>query len=301
MESEVCVLWVHKTFATVYSHCMWTLVKIIAFVAICYGAIVIWMYLSQRKMLYIPSRTIVDIPTEFRMEYEDVWLTNELGTKIHAWWLPHEKARFTVLFSHGNGGNISHRMETLHVFRELGLSVLIYDYSGYGQSDGEPSEVATMADTRAAWDWLVTDKQLDPQSIILFGRSLGGAVSALLAADLAGSGVLPAGIVLESTFTSVPDMGAYIYPWLPVRQLARYQYDSLAALAAVRVPALFAHSQDDDVVPFELGRRLHDTYKGPKSFFELTGDHNHGYFLMGQEYSDGLNRFLTGLEQGADS
>ena len=141
---------------------------------------------------------------------------------------------------------------------------------------------------------------LSPATIILFGRSLGGAVSAGLADGLVEAGIYPAGIVLESTFTSVPDMGAHIYPWLPVRRLARYQYNSMADLSDVRLPALFAHSRDDDIVPFELGRRLHDSYQGPKSFFELSGGHNGGYILMGQAYLDGLNRFLTELEQGTN-
>ena len=300
MESKGCFFRVHKTIATVYGVLMWTFMKIIIAIVVCYSAIAVWMYLSQRKLLYFPSRTMAATPAEAGLDYEDIRLTNELGTELHAWWLPHGDARFTLLFSHGNGGNISHRMESFQIFHELGLSVLIYDYSGYGQSKGEPSEVATRADALAAWNWLVADKGISPDTIILFGRSLGGAVAAGLAGDLAGAGVSPAGIILESTFTSVPDMGAYIYPWLPVRQLARYQYNSMADLSDVRLPALFAHSQDDDIVPFELGRRLHDSYLGPKVFFELSGGHNGGYVLMGQAYLDGLNHFLTGLEQGTD-
>jgi len=276
---------------------MWTALKIIAIIGLCYAAITAWVYFSQRKMLYFPTRTLAATPADAELNHEEVWLTNTIGTRIHAWWIPHENARFTVLFSHGNGGNISHRLETFRIFHELGLSIMIYDFSGYGQSEGEPSEDATRADAHAAWDWLVNDEKIAPDSIILFGRSLGGAITAGLAGDLTQDGVSPAGIILESTFTSVPDMGAYIYPWLPVRLLSRYQYNSVTGLNDVRLPALFSHSQDDEIVPYALGRTLFESYQGPKSFLELPGDHNGGYALMGQGYLNGLNQFLTTLEK----
>jgi len=279
---------------------MWNIFKIIAVLVACYAAFTAWVYFSQRGMLYFPVRTLAVTPAEAGLVYKDVWLVNRLGTRIHAWWLPHENARFTLLFSHGNGGNVSHRLETFRIFNELGVSVLIYDYSGYGQSEGEPGEEATRADARAAWNWLVEEQGIRPDSIILMGRSLGGAVTAGLAGDLDKEGVSPAGLVMESTFTSVPDMGAYIYPWLPVRQLVRCQYNAVIDLSGVRLPVLFAHSRDDEIVPYALGRRLYESYPGPKVFFELAGDHNGGYRLMGQAYPDGLNRFLIGLEQEDD-
>lgn len=275
---------------------MWTLLKIIAIAALCYGAIVVWMFLSQRKMLFFPRDEHAATPAEIGLDHEDIWLTNKLGTRIHGWWLPHENPRFTVLFAHGNGGNISHRLETFRILHTLGLSTFIYDYTGYGLSDGEPSEQGMEADALAAWEWLVKEKGIPPEEIVLFGRSLGGAVTARLAADISTNGNSPAGIILESTFTSVPDMGAYIYPWLPVRQLARYSYDSVDALSSVNLPALFAHSQDDEIVPYSIGLRLYESYQGPKTFFELSNDHNSGYLAMEQEYPDGLNQFLRKLE-----
>ena len=275
---------------------MWTVLKIVGLLAAGYAAVAGWVFFSQRRMLYFPRAELVGVPEEIGLDYEDVRLTNRLGTVIHGWWLPHAAPRFTLLFCHGNGGNVSHRLESLRIFHELGLSVLIFDYSGYGLSQGEPSEEATRADARAAWDWLVRVQGVDPGSVVLFGRSLGGAVAAWLARELDGEGVRPAGMILESTFTSVPDMGAYLYPWLPVRQLARFSYDSAAALARLDLPGLFLHSQDDDVVPYALGRRLYQGYGGPKTFFELGGDHNSGFLLTGAGYVRGLDRFLSGLE-----
>lgn len=270
--------------------------KIAGVLALAYGTLATWMYLSQRRLLYMPRRELVTTPNDAGLAFEDVYLKNGLGTIIHAWWMPHEQPRFTLLFSHGNGGNVSHRLESLRIFHDLGLSVLIYDYSGYGQSQGEPGETATYADARAAWNWLARERGIDPETIILFGRSLGGAVAAELAARLTRQGVTPAGLIFESTFTSVPDMGALLYPWLPVRQLARFHYNSENALRNVTLPSFFLHSRDDDIIPFELGKRLYDGYRGPKSFMELLGDHNTGFLYTGQVYADGLDRFLSGLK-----
>ncbi|MBU4191464.1 MAG: alpha/beta hydrolase [Proteobacteria bacterium] len=278
---------------------MTTLLKIVAVLAAAYVCLTVWVYLSQRRLLYQPTRTVTATPADIGLAYEDVRLVNALGTELHGWWLPHPQARFTLLFCHGNGGNVSHRLHSLRLFHDLGLSVLIFDYSGYGRSLGEPSEVATRADARAAWDWLA-QRGIDPGSVILFGRSLGGAVAARLAADVvadvAAEGTPVAGLILESTFTSVPDMGARLYPWLPVRLLVRDRYDSTRALAGLQTPALFIHSPDDEIVPHALGLALYDGYQGPKSFLALTGGHNDGFLLSGQDYVAGLVRFLAGLQ-----
>ncbi len=287
----------YKRLAPVYTIGMLTAVKILGGIALCYIVMAAWVYSSQRKLLFHPRADLVGTPSEVGLAYEDVWLTTSQGTRVHGWWMPHENARFTILFSHGNGGNISHRLETFRIFHALGLSVMIYDYSGYGRSEGEPSEIATRADGLAAWDWLVQEQNIAPESVIFFGRSLGGAVTARLAADVVKKNYQPAGLILESTFTSVPDMGARMYPWLPVRTLAKYRYDSVTELADIRLPILFGHSSEDDVVPYELGQDLCAGYGGPKSFMEMMGDHNSGYLAMEQAYPEALNRFLVELEQ----
>lgn len=276
---------------------MWTALKIVSLIALCYLAVTVWIFLSQRKMLYFPTTSSAGSPADAGLHFTDVELVNDMGNRLHGWWIPHENARFTLLFAHGNGGNISHRVPSLEIFHRLGLSVFIYDYSGYGRSEGSPGEEETGSDARAAWRWLTYEQGVAPGSIILFGRSLGGAVTARLAHELIEKGQHPAGLIFESTFTSIPDMGAYIYPWLPVRQLARYRYDSVAELRPVRSPALFLHSPDDDIVPYAIGRRLFEAYDGPKSFMELKGDHNTGFLETGQPYVDALDRFVRKLEQ----
>lgn len=261
----------------------------------CYLAIVVLMYTTQHKLLFFPLSEVAVTPESVGIEYKDVWLTNRLETSIHGWWVPAEASPLVILFSHGNGGNLSHRVSTISIFHDMGVSSLLYDYSGYGLSQGAPSETGTYADARAAWDWLVQEQGISPDRIVLFGRSLGGAVTARLAAELAAEDTKPAGLVLESTFTSVPDIAAALYPWLPVRLLARYDYDSVAALAALDLPILFAHSEDDEIVPYDLGYQLYEGYDGPKGFLPMVGGHNTGYMEMGRDYPDGLAAFFATL------
>ncbi|UZP68668.1 alpha/beta hydrolase [Desulfovibrio mangrovi] len=272
--------------------------KFVTVVALCYLGLVVYVYFSQHHMLYFPAQRLGGTPADVGLPYETVQMVNRLGTKLHGWFVPGDPKRPTLLFCHGNGGNISHRLESLLMFHAMGLNVFIFDYSGYGQSEGVPSEIATQADVRAAWDWLLRDKGVAPSSVVLFGRSLGGAVAAGLAGELNAEGVAPGGMILESTFTSVPDVGASIYPWLPVRLIARFRYDSVEALAKVRIPLLSVHSPDDNIIPYAFGLRLFEAYKGPKEFLRISGDHNRGFLLSGQMYTDGIERFVQRIFGG---
>lgn len=273
---------------------MWTALKIAGGAGGVYAAVAAWVFLTQRGLVYCPRRELAATPDQAGLPFEDVWLATGQGTRIHGWWLPRKGAGRALLLCHGNGGNVSYLMETYRIFHDLGLSVLSFDYSGYGQSGGRPSERATREDARAAWDWLARDKGIDPGRVVLFGRSLGGGVAARLAADLTSAGTEPGGLILESTFTSLTAMGEARYPWLPVRWLARDRYDSVRALSGVRVPALFLHSPEDDLIPYAMGRALYEGYAGPKLFRALSGDHNCG-FMTTSGYAEGLSRFLGGL------
>lgn len=273
---------------------MWTILKIAAAAGTVYGGITTWVFCSQNGLVFSPRSELADTPDGNGLTFEDVWLENALGTEIHGWWIPCEETERVLLFCHGNGGNVSHLMDSYRIFHDLGLSVLVFDYSGYGLSGGKPSERATRADALAAWNWLADTRRTEPRDIIVFGRSLGGGVAARLAADLAEQGEEPGGLILESTFTSLTDMGAMRFPWLPVRWLIRHRYDSMRALSGVRTPTLFLHSPDDELVPYAMGRELYESYEGSKLFWGLTGDHNYG-FLTSPGYADGFRRFLAGL------
>ena len=201
------------------------------------------------------------------------------------------RARAPCCFFHGNAGNISHRLDSIQVFHRLGLQVLIIDYRGYGQSDGSPSEANTYEDAQAAWRFLTEGRSIAPNRIVLFGRSLGGSVAGWLAAR-----VPTGGLMLESSFTSVPDMAAQVYPIFPVRWLARIQYDTRAQLAAVECPVLIAHSRNDELVPFSHSRELLAAVRTTGYFLEMRGGHNDGFLTTGIRYEQGIERFLELLD-----
>lgn len=245
----------------------------------------------QGCMIHFPTNHLVASPENAGLEYQDLTLITEDEEHLHAWFLPVEQPRGVLLFFHGNAGNISHRLESLRIFHRLQLDVLIVDYRGYGRSSGRPSERGLYRDGQAAWHYLIEQRQVAPEEIVVFGRSLGAAVAAHLAARQ------PVGaLILESGFTSVADLGADLYPFLPVRLLVRYRYPTAEDLAQVTAPVLVVHSRDDEIIPFSHGERLYQTASEPKWFLEIQGSHNAGFMDSGEDYIRGLKRFLDEIE-----
>jgi hypothetical protein len=191
------------------------------------------------------------------------------------------------LFFHGNAGNISHRLDSIAIFNKLGLDTLIIDYRGYGQSSGKTSEQGTYRDAQAAWDYLVGKRGIPADRIIIFGRSLGGAIGAWL-----GSHQQPTAVIIESSFTSGVDMGRRLYPFLPVRLITRLRYPVAEYASRLQSPVLVVHSRDDEIIPFEMGEAIYDAVQQRKDFLELRGDHNGGFYLSRQTYITGLDRFV---------
>ncbi len=266
------------------------LVYLLLLIAVCYGAFALYVFLMQPRLLYypdMPGRELEATPAAIGLAYESVELQAGDGVRLHAWFIPAEHPRATVLFCHGNAGNISHRLDSIRLLHSLGLQVLIFDYRGYGESLGSPSEAGTYRDVDAAWRYLLDVRGIPAGEIIIFGRSLGAAV----AADLA-SRTLPAAVILESAFTSVPDMATGIYPWLPVRLLSRYRYDSLGKMARITRPLLLVHSREDEIIPFAHGERLFERAREPKQFLEIQGGHNDAFLTSRKAYTHGLKSFL---------
>jgi fermentation-respiration switch protein FrsA (DUF1100 family) len=252
-----------------------------------YFAVCCLAFLFQKRLLFFPERQLDGSPVRLGLAYEDVFIDTEDGERLHAWHVPANPERGVVLFCHGNAGNISHRLDTLRLLHDLQLTTLAFDYRGYGRSTGELSEAGTRADARAAWRYLVQQRGVAPDSIVVFGRSLGAAVAIELAAA-----VEPAALIAESAFTTVADMATRAYPWLPARWLLRIRYDSLERITRIRVPKLLVHSRDDEVVPFDMGRRLFEAAPEPKRFLEIRGPHNAGWMLSREVYAAELRRFL---------
>ena len=247
----------------------------------------IYLYFNQGRMVFIPMKELVVTPEQLNMASEDVYIEVAPGEKINAWYFPGNPGRKTILFCHGNAGNISHRLETVEFLKTLEVNVLLFDYRGYGRSDGRPTEENVYTDARAAFDWLIREKKVVPQNVILFGRSLGGAV----AIDLA-SKVTCGGVVVESSFTSADELGRKMFPYFPVKFLLRFKFDSLAKIAKLSCPVLVTHSPDDDLIPVEMGRQLYEAAREPKFFIELNGLHNDRDYLENQAYLEGLRDFI---------
>jgi fermentation-respiration switch protein FrsA (DUF1100 family) len=255
-----------------------------------YAAFTALIFFSQDRLLFLPNlpgREIEVTPARIGLDYEQLTLNTEDGVKIDAWFIPASSRGPTLLFFHGNAGNISHRLDSIQIFHELALNVLIIDYRGYGRSTGKPSEQGLYQDAEAAWNYLTKSRGIDAKEIVLFGRSLGGAVAIRLAAK-----TQPAAVVVESTFTSVPDMAAKLYPLLPVRWLARLDFNAQEYIRRIKSPVLILHSRDDEIVPFEHARSLYEAANEPKKLVEIYGGHNDGFIVSGQFYTDILRRFI---------
>ena len=202
--------------------------------------------------------------------------------------MPAENPKATVLFCHGNAGNVSHRLATLAVFNRLGFSTLIFDYRGYGTSEGKPTEEGTYLDAEAAWEHLTGKEGIAPGQIVIYGRSLGGAVAAHLAADVA-----PAALIVDSSFTSVPDRAAEMLPIFPIRLLCRFSYDTRSYLKKAKCPVMIIHSRDDEMMPFKHARQLFDAANEPKQLVERLGGHNDGFSTSPGQVLAELSEFIA--------
>ena len=248
-----------------------------------------WMYLQQAAMTFYPERALGATPASWGLAYEDVFLSAQDGVRLHGWYIPRQGSKRVLLFMHGNAGNISHRGESIAVFHRLGLNVLIFDYRGYGKSHGSPSERGLYQDAAAAWHYLIGTRGFRGEDIILFGRSLGGAVAAKLASEVqAGS------VILESTFSSARDVAASLFPLLSRLVVLRYDFDTASYLKSVTSPILVLHSPEDDIIPFYLGERVYQAAGEPKVFVEMQGGHNGGFLQTQPRYEEALGRFIAG-------
>lgn len=265
---------------------MWHVLGILLAV---YGGLALLLYFSQSRLVYYPEtgREIIATPVRIGLPFEDIRLTASDGIGLHGWFVPAPQPRGTVLFLHGNAGNISHRLDSVQMFHRLGYNTLIFDYRGYGNSGGTPTEQGTYRDAEAAWRYLTEQRQVPACRIVLFGESLGGAIAAQLASTRK-----PAALVIASGFISVPEMAQHLYPYLPVRWLARIRYDTRAYLRTVTAPVLIAHSPQDEIIPYEHGRALFAAAPPPKQFLELAGGHNDGFIFMREEWVRALGDFL---------
>lgn len=246
------------------------------------------MYVQQPAIIFYPIRNLDVTPTAWGLEYEDVNFRAADGVMLHGWYIPRRGASRTVLFFHGNAGNISHRGDSIAIFHRLGLNVFIFDYRGYGRSEGRPGESGLHADGRAAWNYLTGARALPANRIVVFGRSLGGAVAARVAAE-----VQPGAVILESTFSSARDFAHLAFPLLSRLVVLRYHFNTAQHLEVLRRPLLVLHSPEDEIMPFTLGEKVFAAAHDPKMFVTLRGDHNNGFLLSQPGYEQAIGKFLA--------
>lgn len=260
----------------------WTrLGLVIMALAISLRVALVWF---EEKLIYFPSREIETTPDELGLPHEVLDLRASDGTRLSGWYLPapgSEGERRVVLYCHGNAGNVSGRLDRAIAFhRHLRVDVMLFDYRGYGESEGRPSEEGTYRDARAAYTFLRKSKGFPPERIVLFGESLGAGVAVQLATEVA-----TAALVLESPFTSIPDMAREVYPWVPFAQWVRTRYDNIEKIASVHAPLLVIHGTRDPTVPFAHGERLFRAGAEPKRLLAVDGaGHTDASFVAEEAY-----------------
>jgi len=274
------------------------MLKFILVVSACYGLLVVVVYFMQGRMLYladVPGRALVMTPTDVGIDYEDVSIETTDGVTLHGWYITGRSSQ-VLLFFHGNAGNISHRLDSIAQFLGLGFSVFIIDYRGYGQSEGRTTEKGIYRDADAAWRYLVEVRGVVASDIVIFGRSLGASVASRLATQHQ-----PLALILESSFTSVPDIAQELYPWLPVRWLSRLSHATRDHVRDVHCPVLIVHSRDDEIIPFRHSERILASANEPRTLLAIRGTHNDAFVRDERNYVAGLRAFLSGLSAPAPS
>ena len=237
--------------------------------------------------LYYPTSKIEYTPDDINLKYSDFEIQLKSGPTITGWIIPSESSKGFLIFCHGNGGNISHRIETIGFFNKLDITVAIFDYPGYGKSSGKPNESNLFESAGAVYKMLQDKYGMKSEECIIYGRSLGGAV----AVDLA-SHVSTAGLIVESGFSSTIQMGKEIFPFLPAKLIISQPFDSISKIPKITAPKLIMHSRKDEIIPYHHGEDLYRAASEPKIFLEISGTHNDGYEYRGKEYAKSLKEFI---------
>jgi pimeloyl-ACP methyl ester carboxylesterase len=272
------------------------LIYLFAIVAIGYLSLLWYMYRFQTKFMFYPTRELARTPANIGLEYEDVLMKTDDNITIHGWYIPCKQASQTVLFFHGNAGNLGDRIEMMLLLHQLNMNVLAIDYRGYGKSEGTPTEEGTYHDANCAWEYLISSRGAKPQDIFILGRSLGGGVATELARL-----TKPAGLILESTFTSMPAIAQDVYPMVPARWVVHQKFDSMSKVAEIHCPVLIIHSVDDEYITIHHGRDLYKAFAENNhpdySMVEIEGSHGDGFMVSGALYSDALHEFFNHVRE----
>jgi len=243
----------------------------------------------EDSFIFHPSAEIVQTPRQAGLQFQDLYFTTADGVRLNGWFIPHRDARATLVWFHGNAGNISHRVENIKLLHDkVKINIFIFDYRGYGRSAGSISEEGSYRDGVAALDFVRQQLGVEAKSLIIFGRSLGAAVAAEVALRFPCRG-----LILETPFTSIRDMAKTVFPVLPIGPLLQTRYDVVEKVGRIKVPLLVLHGDHDDVVPYEQGKKVFAAAREPKEFYTIKGaTHNDTYIVGGDAYFQRLRRFV---------
>lgn len=246
----------------------------------------------ENRFVFFPDKRIEETPRSSGLAYEEIYFKTQDGLSLNGWWIPGTGSPLTILWFHGNAGNISHRLDNIKLRHHLlGTNIFIFDYREYGRSEGRASEEGTYRDGDSAIRYLHGRGDVDPTKIIFLGESIGSAVAVEMAIRHG-----CAALILESPFLSIPEMAKASFPFLPIGSFLQTRYDTLSKIEQVRAPLLIVHGENDEIVPFQQGRRLFEAAREPKEFYSIkSAHHNDLYLVGGQAYLETLNRFLSGV------
>ncbi len=263
--------------------------KILVYIAVGCVLLVVYVRFLEAVSLFMPTRKIAVTPSQAGLAFEDIYFSAEDHVRLNGWLVKsavNSAMAATILFFHGNAGNIGDRVEKIQNFYDLGVNVFIIDYRGYGKSQGKPTEQGMYRDALAAYDYLVSRKDILKDRIVVYGASMGGVAAIEVASKRP-----VAALIADSTFTSASDMGKTIAPFVPAFILTT-KLDNAAKIIRVMAPKLFIHSPDDETVPFRLGQKLFALAPEPKEFLKIVGSHNEGYALSQNVFLAGIKNFL---------
>ena len=275
-------------------------------VALVYGVSCVGLYAAQRYLVFEPDTTLHTAPADYPFPVQDIALAGEPRQTLHGWWVaaPNPQAK-VVLYLHGNDGNVSTNMDGVAGLRELGYSVFLIDYRGYGASGGGfPSEQGVYRDAQSAWDYLVRERGVDPANLVIYGHSLGGAI----AIELALHHPEAAALVVESSFTSMRDLARLEtrYAVVPVGLLLNQRFDSIEKVGRLRLPVLYIHGTADEIVPFEMGKALYEATPAARGLVAVrAGRHENAAAVGGTDLRSAIGRFVESAARdprlGSDS
>ncbi|MFH1678225.1 MAG: alpha/beta hydrolase [Candidatus Omnitrophota bacterium] len=251
----------------------------------------IFFIFLEQKGLYYPAKEIPETPAKFGITYEEVNFKTSDGEILNGWYVPAKNAKVTILYCHGNAGNIYHRLHKVKFFHEMGTNLFIFDYRGYGKSSGKPTEIGLYNDAQSAYDYLISRDDIDKTKIVVYGKSLGGPVAAEVCLRRQASA-----LILEGSIASVTMCAQQFYPFLPMKLLITQKYDTVAKVRDIRIPKLISHSKNDEVISFKHGEALFEAAINSKQFLPFEGGHNDDVYVTSAGFKAELEKFFVDNE-----